>query len=126
MRRFILALCIFLLIFGCANIRKELVKLSEEDMANAETSRIIAKNILSTWPINSGFIRGSLGPRINELPVNAIKALDELDALAKKTEWSDFELGYSLGIRVQLLTEVVAAALKLYAPQILQYVPMTF
>lgn len=111
---------------SCTSIRGNLVSLSEQDIKNAETSRVVAKNLLSTWKLNSGFIRGALGDRINQLPVGVVKALDELDLLAEKTGPNDFDLGYSLGLRVRLLGELVANALKLYAPEVLQYLPLTF
>ena len=114
-------------IIGCAAFRKDIVQITEEDKLNAEASKACAKNLLATWSVNSGFIRGSLGPdRMNALPMGVVKAMDELDILAAKTTWTDFELGYSLGLRVRLLSEVVAQALKLYAPEVLKYIPMAF
>ena len=120
---------VFILIpflFSCASIRTGLVGLSQEDLKNAEATRVISKNLLLTWGLNSGFLRGALGDRLNQLPAEAVKAMDELDALAKKIEWSDFELGYSLGLRVRLLGEIVTNALRLYAPEILKFLPLTF
>jgi hypothetical protein len=120
------AIC-FLFVTGCGAIRKDLIQITEQDKLNAVASRTAAQNMLSTWLINSGFIRGSLGPdRMNALPVGVVKALDELDALAGKKEWTDFELGYSMGLRVRLLSEIVAQALKLYAPEVMKYIPMAF
>lgn len=115
-----------LMFIGCAGMRGDIVKITEEDKLNAETFRTAAKNLVSTWAINSGFIKGSLGDRINQLPVGVVNAMDELDVLAAKTNWTDFELGYSLGLRIRLLSEIVAQALKLYAPEVLKYIPMTF
>ena len=129
-RLFVLMVSVVLLsmfVFGCAGIRKDLIQITQEDKLNAETSKTCAQNLLVTWPINSGFVRGSLGPdRMNALPVGVVKAMDELDVLAAKTNWTDFELGYSLGLRVRLLSEIVAQALKLYAPEVLKYIPMAF
>ncbi len=121
------SILIAILCFGCAGMRGDIVKITEEDKLNAETSRTAAKNLLSTWAVNSGFVRGSLGPdRMNALPMGVVKAMDELDVLAAKTIWTDFELGYSLGLRVRLLSEIVAQALKLYAPEVLRYLPLAF
>jgi hypothetical protein len=112
---------------GCAGMRGDIVKITEEDKLNAEISRTAGRNLLSTWSVNSGFVRGSLGlERMSALPVGVVKAMDELDVLAAKTTWTDFELGYSLGLRVRLLSEIVAQALKLYAPEVLKYIPMAF
>ena len=127
---FLFALCAMLFagpLAGCAVTRGDIIKITEEDKLNAETSRSAAKNLLSTWAVNSGFVRGSLGlERMSALPVGVVKAMDELDVLASKTTWTDFELGYSLGLRVRLLSEIVAQALKLYAPEVLKYLPLVF
>lgn len=125
MKKFLIVLLVPLF-FGCGSVQKGIVSLSEQDIKNAETSRVVAKNLLSTWKLNSGFIRGALGDRLNQLPVGVVKALDELDLLADKMGPNDFDLGYSLGLRVRLLSELVANALKLYAPEVLQYLPLTF
>jgi len=128
--KFFSTLCVMFFAFfmvGCAGTRGDIVKITEEDKLNAETSRTAGRNLLSTWSVNSGFVRGSLGlERISALPVGVVKAMDELDVLAAKTTWTDFELGYSLGLRVRLLSEIVAQALKLYAPEVLKYIPMAF
>jgi hypothetical protein len=128
MRKILLVLTlVMVLCLGCTGMRGDIIKITEEDKLNAETSRAAAKNLLATWAVNSGFVRGSLGPdRMNALPLGVVKAMDELDVLANKTSWTDFELGYSLGLRIRLLSEIVAQALKLYAPEVLKYLPMVF
>lgn len=112
----ILALVVLI---GCATMQV----ISEQDLKNAETSKIVAKNLLSTWKLNSGFIRGALGTRILELPFQAVSAMNELDELAEKTNLTDYDLGYSLGLRVRALGAVVQEAFRLYAPEILKYLP---
>jgi len=111
------------LTLGCSVIRKEIVGMGQWDIKNAESSRQLAKDFLSTWPLNSGFIRASLGENIGKLPHQAVKAMDELDALAAKTEWNDFELGSSLGLRVRMLSSLVVSILQQYFPEILKDVP---
>ena len=111
---------------SCGAIRKDLIKLSESDLKNAETTRIVAQNMLKTWQINSGFIKGVMGLKMMELPAAILNAFEELDALAIKAEkgkLNDFELGYSLGIRIRMLSAVVQQAINQYAPEILQYLP---
>ena len=120
----IITLCFFSL--SCTSLQKSAIKVSEIDLKNAEASRIAAKNLLSTWKLNSGFIRGTLGDRLNQFPHEAVKAMDELDKLAEKTEWNDFDLGYSLGARVRLLGEMVVQAIKHYFPKILEYITLPF
>jgi len=62
MMKVVLIILMCFMLTSCAGIRKFSIEMSEEDIKNAETSRIVAKNLLSTWPINSGFIRAALGP----------------------------------------------------------------
>ena len=113
----VLILCLFLV--SCAGIQA----ISNEDLKNAESSRIIAKNLLSTWKLNSGFIRGALGSNISQLPAQAVDAMNELDKLAEKINLNDFDLGYSLGLRIRALSSIVQEAFRMYAPEILKYLP---
>jgi len=114
---------IIFLLSGCSSIRRGMVNLGQWDVKNAEASRKLAKDFLSTWPLNSGFIRASLGDGIEKLPHQAVKAMDELDVLAKKTDWNDFELGASLGLRVRMLGSLVVGTLQQYFPNVLKDVP---
>ena len=120
-----LLLFIFVLVFtpGCSTISRGIVGLGQWDVKNAEATKKMAKDFLSTWPLNSGFIRASLGENIDKLPHQAVKAMDELDALAVKTGWSDFELGSSLGLRVRMLGSLIVATLQQYFPNVLKDIP---
>jgi hypothetical protein len=126
MMKKILILIVVLFLISCTSLQKSAIKVSEIDLKNAEASRTLAKNFLSTWKLNSGFIRGTLGDRLNQFPHEAVKAMDELDKLAEKVELTDFDLGYSLGARVRLLGEVVVEALKHYFPKVLEYITLPF
>lgn len=113
---------------GCAPLRGIAVNISEEEIKNTETAREVARNYLSIWPLQSGFVRGALGPRLDELPVQVIDAMDELDLLAKQysedpNDYLDHDLGLSLGLRVRLLSSIVAEALRFYMPDALEFVP---
>ncbi len=119
---FALIILSLFLVCGCASIEA----LSKNDLKNATSSRIVAMNLLKTWKLNSGFIRGALGSKINELPVQAVEAMNELDKLAEKKELTDYDLGYSLGLRVRALSSIVQEAFRLYAPEILKYLPSLF
>lgn len=123
-KAFILVLIPFLL--SCTSLQKSAIKVSEIDLKNAETSREVAKNLLSTWKLNSGFIRGSLGDGINQFPHEAIQAMDKLDELSEKTDPNDLDLGYSLGARVRLAGELVVQAIKHYFPKLLEYISLPF
>lgn len=109
---------------GCAFLRGSAIKLSEEDMRNAEVAREIARNLMSTWLLNSGFIKGALGSKFDALPYEAVKAINELDVFARSgEELSDYGLGYTLGLRVRLLSETVKLALEQFAPEVLKLLP---
>jgi uncharacterized protein YceK len=125
----IILMAIVLIVSGCAGMQKMTLDISKQDLKNAATSRQIAKNFLSTWPLNSGYIRGALGPNIVQLPLSTVFALDELDALAEKYakgKISDVDLGGALGTYTRLLSSVVQNALKIYAPDVLKYIPIVF
>ncbi|KKN78868.1 hypothetical protein LCGC14_0346400 [marine sediment metagenome] len=116
----------FLLSSGCATIRKSAIDLSIENVKNAETIREVSTNCLSVWPIQSGFIKGALGSRINELPNEVTDAIIELDRLAELPEQSDYELGLFLGLKVRLLGSVSQKAIEKYAPNIIEYMQLAF
>jgi len=126
MKQIILSILI-LCTLGCSTFRQTAIDVSEEEMQNAETARIVAANYLTIWPIQSGFIRGVLGSRMDELPAQAVAAMDELDQIvAENQDYSDYDLGLSLGLRVRLLVSVVHEALEMYFPDIIEYVPLLF
>lgn len=115
------------LVLGCVSMRKGVLDLTREDLLNVETARECATTLLKTWPFYSGLIRGALGGRINDLPKNAVDAMDELDGLADKLgtdNLTDHELGYSIGLRVRMLGELIIAALKEYAPDVISLIPI--
>jgi len=117
-----------LLLCSCATLRQSAIDVSIEEVKNAKAAREVALNYLTVWPIQSGFIRGALGPRIDELPTYAIDAMNGLDELsaADPNDIGDYELGTSLGLRVRLLGAVIREALRFYAPDILKFVPLFF
>ena len=109
---------------GCSFIRRSALKVSKEDLKNAEVAREIAKNCLSTWPINSSFIKGAMGSSLDKLPLDAIKAMTELDVMADiEGELTDSQVGYTLGLKVRFYTGLIKEALKQYAPNVLKLLP---
>lgn len=122
--RIIVVILGLFLLAGCSLYRESLVEMSREDVKNAEAVREAATNFLSTWNINSGFIKGSLGPRIEQFPAQFIVAVNELDDLASKEgPISDQELGYSLGLRVRTLEALIQSTLETYAADVLDLIP---
>ncbi len=118
-------LLVFVMLFvsACSTLRGVAVRYTQEDLQNVEVARQVAQDLLKTWPMKSGIIRGALGSNINKLPVEAVQAMDELDALAEKCgECTDNEYGYSLGLKIRMLGELVQEAIELYAPDVLDLV----
>lgn len=123
----LIILIVCLLLVGCGTLRKSILEISEEEVKNAKTAREVAKNYIEIWPIQSGFIRAALGSRMDQLPTaatNAMKELDELcgisgdDQTAEKKEYTDKELGESLGLRVRMLNEAALEAVRLFAEDV--------
>ena len=108
---------------GCGAMRVGLVEMSKEDVKNAEATREAAHNFISTWNLNSGFIKGALGDRITEFPMQFVEAMDELDTVANMEEIVDYDLGYFLGLRVRTLETLIQETLKTYAPDVFDLVP---
>lgn len=115
-----------LLVAGCSPMRQVAIDTSTENIQNAETMREVARNCQSAWAIQSGFIKGVLGNRIEELPNDVIKAIEELDRLAEQTELSDEKLGFFLGLKVLLWDSVVQVILEKYAPNVIEFLPLVF
>ena len=126
MRKFIaLGLVLLLLLTsGCGFFRRSIIKLSEEDLKNAEVARTVAKNCISTWSINSNFIRSALGSSVGMLPADAVKAMEEMDKLVpNKDNLTDPEVGQVLGYKALFLSKVVQYSVKQIAPSVLKLLP---
>ena len=117
---------IVLLCAGCSPIGQVAIDISVENVKNAEAMREASVNCLSVWQIQSGFIKGALGNRINELPKEAFEAIEELDRLAELPEQTDYQLGLFLGTKVRLLSSVVRVAFEKYAPDLIEYLTLAF
>ncbi len=121
----ILTICL-LLLSGCTQMRQSVIDLSVESRKNAETMREVSTSCIAVWQIQSGFLRGALGARINELPKEVIEALDELDRIALMPDIDDYHIGMFLGLKVALLNSVVQVAIQKYAPDLIDYVSLAF
>lgn len=117
---------ILVAVCGCTPMRQAAIDISVENVKNAESAREVSLNCLEAWPIQSGFIKGALGSRINELPNEVLEAMEELDRLAGLSEQSDEELGFFLGLKVRLLNSVVMATIDKYAPDVVDFLPLVF
>lgn len=109
---------------GCTPLNKNMIKVSEQHIANTETLVETAKNFLKVWPAHSGLINGALGARMTEMPQQAVEAMIKLDLLADKVdELTDREAGYAIGLAVRMAVDTVKQALKQFAPDILGMLP---
>lgn len=117
---------VLLIIAGCSPARQVAIDVSAEHNENIKAMRKISEESASDWLFISGLIKGALGYRINELPNEAIEAIEELDRLAELTEQSDYELGLFLGLKIRLWGSVVQVALEKYAPDVIELLPLVF
>lgn len=122
----IIILTVLLLSAGCSTARQAAIDISVEKAENIKTLREISERCKTDWLVISGFIKGALGSRMNELPNEAIEAIEELDRLAEQELLSDYELGIFLGLKVRLLNSVVQVALEKYAPDVVDLLPLVF
>ncbi len=114
-----------LVLLGCATTGNQ-IDLGKWDKQNAAVTRQYAKDLLETWRLNSGFLRGAIGDEtIKRLPCDCVSAWLQLDILASAPieQLTDYQLGYSLGLRVKMLTQLVLEGIRQYAPQAMKYVP---
>lgn len=104
---------------GCAMGRKALVEITAEETQTVAVIQEQGAQLVKNWPTISGLIRGGLGEAgLLKLPAECVKAMDELDGYAKKEDLSEQDLGYTVGLRVQMLGQIVMASIKRYAPEI--------
>lgn len=112
------------LLSGCASIREPILELSREDLANADTTREAAKNLIEVWALRSGFIRAYLGDRISDMPIRFVATLDKLDDLYKhRNTLTDYGYGAVLGFHLRMIEETIRECLKIHAPELLRYLP---
>lgn len=132
--KYVIVILSMFLLAGCSLIRKDIVKLAQEDAKNAEVSRIAARQIGATWPLNSGLLTPALKTLKGIIPCDCeedIKSLDKIAAkcIAKDTkgivtceELDDTEMGnaewYWGKIWGSLSVSGVKEALKKIAPTI--------
>lgn len=126
MRTIPILISVCLLLGGCVAMRQAVVDVTKENALNIETTRQVAEQCLGDWPVISGFIKGVLGGRINELPNETIQALKRLDEIAVQPEYTDYELGEFLGLKAQVIGSVVQIIIEKYAPNAIDFLPLIF
>lgn len=119
------------LLAGCATYRDTMTDLGEENVANAETTRTVARQLLDTWGLNSGAIRATMELVLNPnaIPPAVYTAMDRMDASAKigDQEWGelprferDRRLGEAAAIHIILGYLIVRQIIQSVAPEIIQ------
>lgn len=98
---------------------------SEREILDLERTRVTAKNYLIIAPMQIGFVKGTMGDNITELPTGTLDAIEELLDLAAdpNSNQDDFSLGYSLGLRVRITNDIIRKILERYAPEVLRFWP---
>ena len=124
----LLIVCFFLLVIwllmvctGCAGLREQ----SEREMSDLKSLRVTATNYHAITNMQLGIVDGAIGERKTELPVGVVKAMDELKLLAAKdpNELTDYELGYSMGLRARIFYALAKEIVERAAPELLRYLP---
>jgi hypothetical protein len=75
-----------LLLASCSSIRSGAIRISEEDYNNWAAVVEVGQAFYLSWPAKSGYIRCALGPDLDRLPHEAIKAMDAMDKLAARSD----------------------------------------
>ncbi len=122
MKQCLICICVLSTILsGCRFTMEQ----SERELADLKLTRVAAKNYLTIAPMQIGFIRGSMGENITELPSGTLDAIEELHDLAAdpNSNQDDFSLGYSLGLRVRITNDIIKKILERYAPEVLRFWP---
>lgn len=105
------ALLILMSLGGCAQTNEFTLKASAQNLKNAEISRQVAQETMSTWSLNSGLIQCGTEEVIPAMTLKDIQRMDKLTKDAKLWSEEDYRKGCFLGI-----------GLKLTAKQIQQFV----
>lgn len=107
---------------GCASMQTQVIDISQQGVVNAEASRVVAKNILSAWALNSGFLEESIGEDLPGKTLDAMALLDLIAAKCPKPDQctaTDKELGKTLAAWAKVWTKVVETAIT----KIMKFIP---
>jgi hypothetical protein len=83
-----------------------------------EQTRQITHDQMESWLLTHGLIDGALRGDVEQLPQSLVDAMTELDRIAEKPteEITDYELGYGLGLRLNVAGETVKVIVKGITP----------
>jgi len=112
-------------------IRTGVRQWADEDLANADVSRQVGRDIASTWYLNSGFLREMIMYEEDRFPCaetkKMLEALDKLDEISvDPASLTDVQIGQAYAIRINFIRDVVEQNFKAFAPDLLKYLPKIF
>jgi len=84
MKLFLISLLALFLLVGCAAWQKTVIDVAQMDQQNAATTRIAAREIASTWPLNSSALSVVLVKFKGLLPCDCDTDIKTLDTIAAK------------------------------------------
>ena len=113
---------LMLVLMSCATMRTASIVVMEEDAKNVETLREITDIFLKTWKFKSAAVKQALGARIKAMPLEALEAMAILDAIEAKAPRDDRDLGQAFGAMIVFHLEIVRAAIKAVAPDVLSLI----
>ena len=115
----LLSFLVSILFSGCSMILQH----SENELQDLEKTRKVAQNYLIIAPMQIGFIKGALD--MEELPMETIIAIQSLEDLTVDPNCmnDDACLGYSLGLRTRITSDLIKETIKRHAPELLRYWP---
>jgi len=122
---FVVILCAFVALSGCAIYREIARTSAAENLENAEASRELGDSILDTWDLNFGAMDALTRGDYGKIPTEVTKVIKKMNELCKKNreERTDYDKGYALGAMGSLASPFVLEYIKLYAPDITKYIP---
>lgn len=106
------------LIWGCSSVNKFTLEASQQDLKNAENSRKIADNLMSTWSLNSGWIQCAMTDTIPPITLRKVQAIDKMVKEANRWSKEDYQKGCFLGLETDLATHQAEELLKKLIPLI--------
>lgn len=120
----VIGLVLFIMM-GCGPMRETATELSLEDTRNIDTMRDMSVTLIENWSYKSGLIRCYLGDRMAEMPVRFLTAMNELDEMYDHRDaLTDRGFGCVMGSHLKLTGEIIMDTLKIYAPELLPYLPL--
>jgi hypothetical protein len=115
MRRLsLLVVSILFLSLGCAS---SIIDLTKNYQASSTAVREFATISAKDWKLGTGIIMGALGQ--DALPQWVSLEITRVNTWITDGPLDDYQLGYTVGLRLRLAAPVIRAAIQQYAPQLM-------